>query len=405
MDGGGKSRRAADPAALGGMVSGSGLVALSRRSAFVRPVRLPDLARDEAQRILQVQAPQLFPLPPDDLACSFVWTDDVSPEGRLAIGLAARSETVRTAQAAAAQVGISVDRLLPVALGAPLVAQALDLRDGAVVTEDVEGLCIDIVADGSLRYSRVVPRPHDSEGIEAEVCRTFSIAKTPCGTIVAAGGLVFDGAHHTTPLSPLELLSHPPASLTGVSLEDRVEAEARVKRRQGSKVRLAMLASVAALAAVLLVGFDHGDAALQASQTTKTRKAAQARMDDLKSALYARMAAKQKALDTLGRALAPPQPFSDVLSVVSEAMPEGVWLTGVSLERGRPLQFRGTALNSALVSTLVDRMEAGDRFRDVKLLFANNAAIEGRQVVQFSITAHSIGNLPLVEKKKKGTRP
>ena len=46
------------------------------------------------------------------------------------------------------------------------------------------------------------------------------------------------------------------------------------------------------------------------------------------------------------------------------------------------------------------------RFRNVQLIFANNAEIEGTPVVQFAITAHVVGNFPLVDDagKKRTSR-
>ncbi|MCH7945413.1 MAG: hypothetical protein IIC73_05280, partial [Armatimonadetes bacterium] len=45
-----------------------------------------------------------------------------------------------------------------------------------------------------------------------------------------------------------------------------------------------------------------------------------------------------------------------------------------------------------------------DRFTEVKLAYASNSDIEDTEVVQFSVTAHVVGNLPLVEKKSSRRR-
>ncbi len=78
-------------------------------------------------------------------------------------------------------------------------------------------------------------------------------------------------------------------------------------------------------------------------------------------------------------------------------MPEGAWLTGLTWERGKPIQIRGTALNSDLVSELIASLAVNERLRDVELQYANDGEIETTPVVQFNVTAHVVGNLPLAE--------
>ncbi len=71
------------------------------------------------------------------------------------------------------------------------------------------------------------------------------------------------------------------------------------------------------------------------------------------------------------------------------------------MERGKPLTFRGTAISDQAVKTFLDGLAVTDRLREVKLLFANNATIEETPVVNFSVQATLVGNLPMVEKEKK----
>ena len=71
------------------------------------------------------------------------------------------------------------------------------------------------------------------------------------------------------------------------------------------------------------------------------------------------------------------------------------------MERGKHIQIRGTAKTSETVAEYIRALQAEPRFRDVRLVFANNAAIETNQVVQFSVSAFPVGNLPLIEFGKK----
>jgi hypothetical protein len=103
---------------------------------------------------------------------------------------------------------------------------------------------------------------------------------------------------------------------------------------------------------------------------------------------------------SLDLAFEPKQRLGDVTFLVNNLCPEGLWLTGLTIERGKLALIRGTAINGEAVYKYLDRLTTQDRFRDVKLVFANNGQIEKVSVVQFSISAHVVGNLPLAEAKK-----
>ena len=108
--------------------------------------------------------------------------------------------------------------------------------------------------------------------------------------------------------------------------------------------------------------------------------------------------AQQSALST---AFSPAQPISDISSVITDSLPTGAWLSALSVERGKPVEVRGAAKESADVSHFVDALAASPRFRDVKLVFANNATIGKTSVVEFDVTAWCVGNLPMPAPEKK----
>jgi Tfp pilus assembly protein PilN len=94
-----------------------------------------------------------------------------------------------------------------------------------------------------------------------------------------------------------------------------------------------------------------------------------------------------------------------VATVAANAVPEGVWLTGMSLDRGKPLQIRGSAKTNEQVADYVQQLSSSERLRDVKLVFSNNNTIGDTPIVQFSISAHVIGNYPLADtEQKRGSR-
>lgn len=380
------------------------LVALSRRTAFIRAYRVPNTSRAEVGRILDVQIGQLFPIPSSEVSYDFHLTDDVDQEGRLAIVAAVRSSDLVAMFDQARLAGLNVVQVVPAALGSALLAKQLGQPSGAVVQRLADGLAIDIVSNGELRYSRLTPVPESALNIEAEVSRTFAAAVLPCCPTIAAGGLVLPEADATTDRWSIEYL-------LGASLDIHIQTPAQraaielVETRR--RTRLALLIFLASLLVLTFAYFRWSDAAaLRAkSEATWTREIAQAkriRDENIKTS-----SALVDMQGKLQRAFAPAQGIGDVVTIASNAVPSGIWLTGISLERGKALSIRGTAKTSELVAQYQQALIADPRFRDVTLVFATVSKIDEIPVYQFSISAFPVGNLPLVDpdagKKKKAT--
>jgi Tfp pilus assembly protein PilN len=371
------------------------IVALSRRTSFVKAVRVPDVPKAEVARVLQLQVGTLFPVAGAQLALDFILTDDVSPEGRLAVVAATRVETLSQLVDDAQVAGASLHQVVPVAFGSVLLGQSLGLRDCAVVEHAAEGLCIDIVSEGKLAYSRVAPFPKTSAELEAEVCRTFAIAKKPCGDTIAAGGLAFDGADHLvkTRVSEAFLL---PGVHVPLSLELPEAAAARARKRVRTRARTAILLWLAVFVVALLVYFDRADAAAEIRRGEARWAADLRKLRSAKSTAETRRNKVAALGTTLMGAFEPAQKPYDVLTVVSNAVPDNTWLTGVTFERGKPLLIRGSTTSNEGVTTYLNRLKGDPRFRDVRLVFANDTTVERVTIVQFSISAHVVGNFPLV---------
>lgn len=375
-------------------------VALSRRNVFVRTIRVPDLSRDEVSQILRVQSSQIFPIPAAEAAIDFQLTSDVGPDGRLAIVAAARSDHLARIRESLGEHSLSIERVLPVSIGSMLVAEETGVSDGAVVQHDPEGLAIDIIQGGILRYSRVCPVPADSEALSAEVCRTFGIAKIPCKSIIAAGGLVLADADHSIEKKSLEALGDPRHVLQ-LDLEPAEEVSRREQARSTGRQRFALLASVAAVIAGVLVGWDRTEDFATAKRIDASRRAEIKQIEDIRSAMTSKATSSESVVLTLMQATRPAQQITDVLSVIADKVPDGLWLTGINFERGKPLIFRGTSKTNESVTELVSALEKTSRLKEVRLVFANNATIETAPVVQFSISAQIEGDVPLVDQKEK----
>lgn len=378
-------------------------VAPSRRLAFIRSIRVPNVSDEEVRQILGIQIGQHFPVGAEELAYDFISTQDVNFEGKLIVVAAIKTETRKEIDAAAQAAGLRVSRVVPVAFGAQLVAKEAGLENCAVVSDTSEGLAIDIIVDGVLRYSRVVPMPDSEPAIEGEIRRTFQaagVAPSPVLGVGKFGSLPGATKAETSPLAALSLAGPTAVPIELVLPEARRKAEElQVSRRQ----RLALAAIAVAVLMGAFLWLERSDQVTQARQVESNWnskiRAAQTKLNDAEKL--------RDGVDvvnaSLTRAFTPSQPMSDVLSVATNLAPTGVWLTGFNLERGKPLTIRGAAMNNPAVASYVDMLANSGRFRDVRLIFANEAQIEGIPVVQYSIQAHVIGNFPMVEQNQRRT--
>ncbi len=377
------------------------VVALSRRCAFVRTTRLPDAPKADVAKILQLQLDNLFPVASSNLAVDFVMTSDRNVDGRLAIVVAAPTEIIEEVRNELRH--LNIERIIPLAIGAELMAANLHLESAAIIEDCEEGLSIDVIESGHLRASRVVPKPANATEIQSEIAKAFAMAKVQSAQVVAAGDLLFDGLTQSVADSSLSAISLNPPDL---HLEPPQVSAKRLEQQVSSRRTLAFGAWILAVLVVSCVWLIW---AREVRDTEVIEAEWNARIKNLKDskALANSRKVKLAALDTtLDRAFEVKQPLSDVATVFTLYAPQGLWLTGMSLERGKDGTVRGIATTNEMLSKYLEALAEDPRFRDVKLLFANNSDIEGQPVVNFSITAHIVGNFPLIEaeKKKKGSR-
>lgn len=397
VDGAGAVHEAADLTGLKGRVSGNAIVLLGRRSSFVRAVRLPNARSSEIAAIARLQATQIFPSVQGELAFGHVSTNDVSSEGRLTLLVAAPVATLERIYAEAQPAGIRVMGALPISLGAVPLARAANVDHGAVADMGVDGLGIDLVHAGCLVYSRPAS---DAGDIAAEFDRAFLAAQIPPGPRILAKGLSGEGAILTSQ-STVEALIGTAHEFESATLELPSEVRRRERATVNNRARLAILVAVAAMVVCFLIWNDRQEA------LGKVKKAQALFTKDLRGLTNRRESALRtasnvkSALAEVKRAFEPVQPMSDVINVISNSVPADVWLTGVNYERGKPLLLRGVARSNEAVGVLLDTLTANERFRDVKLVFANQAMIESTNVVQFSMSAHVVGNLPTVKTKQE----
>lgn len=386
--------------ALGGAIQGRKnlLVALSRRTAFLKAVRLPALSKSELRQALRFSISQHVPLEPTETAFDTVATSDTDADGRLTVIGAIRTGHLKNLHLELAAVGASARAVCPAAFGAAVLGGELGHADCEVVQRTTEGVAIDVVRAGATVCARLIP---DSAGLDlhAEIHRTCAmIGGTPVHTI-AAGGLDLAGAGREVAGDTLAALSR--HAVTGFNLELPEVLEKRAKREVQGRSRFALLLCLAALCLAVMVYLDHEDANEERGRQQALINRDSKDGEDARRAATTKLAALEKRRAVLDQAFEPAQPIGDVMSLVSTLTPPGLWLTGANFERGKPFILRGTAMTNAAVESFLAALAVESRFRDVKLLFANNGKIEETPVVQFSITMHIVGNLPVVERAKK----
>jgi Tfp pilus assembly protein PilN len=404
------ARTTTDYSSLGsaGTVHGgkSVVLGLSRRSAFLRTVRVPNASIEDIRQVLMLRVADLFPLGPLELAVDFRLTDDINEEGRLAVVSAIPSPDLRRILGEARDAGFKVWGVLPVAFGSAAMARGLRQDNAAIVSRDQEGIGIDIVFHRELRHTRLVP---PSSGIEAEVCRTYSLAGIPCGEIIASGGVVLSEPDLEVRDSPLSALIETFPEKLGLNLRPPEDILAEKQKGHSQKVRTSVLLCTAALALLAFVVLDRSD---KANDVDIYRRKLQGKVNTLKKEQTQTESDAQTSItnwNTLKLAFQPAQKMGDVLAMVANRVPDGVWLTGLSLERGKPLVVRGTATSGDALAAYMQKLSHEPRLRDIHLVFANNGLIEQKNVQQFSLTAFPVGNLPLADpnskKKNAPTKP
>ena len=138
------------------------LVGVSRSLFFLKSIRLPKADLEDLRRIVGVQIGQIFPLPADQLAWDYLQNaDDDTAEGCLTIVASMRADDLRLLREQFAAAGIVPARILPVSLGAPVVAAHAGFPDALIIEPYGSGLALDVVQRGTVRFSRIVATAGD----------------------------------------------------------------------------------------------------------------------------------------------------------------------------------------------------------------------------------------------------
>ncbi|MEX2242943.1 MAG: PilN domain-containing protein [Fimbriimonadaceae bacterium] len=373
---------------------------LGRRFSFVRETRAPNADKSDLRLIVTLQLETLFPAMKTELAFDFEKGTNVHEDGIQTIVAAAQADSLRRALKDVETAGAKVAWTAPVAMGSERVARAQGHDDAIVVEQVGAALSLDVVRHGHVVYTRGVVDPESVEGRIEEVERTLAGYGLPTAAIIAVEGTDLGRDARVCQEGPLQAMAEYSATALNIELPEVVAR--KVRRQSQAKTRVAMFLWLAVLLAGGWVWAERSDAARNAASTTGKDQMDRAGLQDKIAQVDERLGAAEANRGHLVQAFAPSQPVSDVLKLFVNSVPDNAWLTGITFERGKPVLVRGTAVVPDAVTNYTTSLALENRLRDVQLLFANNAEIEATPVVQFSISAHAIGNLPLVDLKKKG---
>ncbi|MBS1706510.1 MAG: PilN domain-containing protein [Armatimonadetes bacterium] len=371
-------------------VRGEPIVAVSRKHVFTRSLRLPDLPKSEARKILMLRLTDIFPLPAGDLAFDFHFLDDRDEDGRMAVVAAIPKSLYRDILADLKVAGITPYCLVPTSLGTVLNERAAKEHATILVDSTDDSVGIDVLVNGALKSSKLLPATM-ADVLPEELSKVQALTS-------GLNPVMYTTSQQPHSL-PSELTQSPLETLSKANVDFALEPIEEVAKREAAESnRLTRTTAFLWIATFLLgaVIWDQRsrDSALVQKDTTKMNKRveiATATLDQAKTAL-ATLTSQKQVLD-LG--FAPKQPISDVAMIMANLTPSSIWLTGLSIERGKEAQIRGTSTQPNGVTAFVKNLSGQRRFRDVRLIFANNSDQGGTPVIQFALSAHVVGNLPM----------
>ncbi len=377
------------------------IVAVSRRNAFVRAIRVPNAGRPEVAQALTMLVGQHFPVIASDLAYDFRLGPPAEDGGRWAIVGGVRLDSLRKLFTDAQAAGIKIKAVTASAFGSWNLAKSMNLTDAVVMEITDEGLAVDVIVDGELRHSRVVPIPNTETGPAEELSRTLAMAEVSQTTVVGASGLDYSILDQKTQTKTLESFATS-GEVLNIEPPEFVIARKLKIQRQAAAQRIAV--SAVALAIAGFIFFQRtGQAAAASAEEAKWQRIMQKEKSALGTA-RTEVTKAEKRITSLDRAFSPAQRLTDVITVISNRRPDNIWLTSLKVERGKPIQLRGMSKDEVAVGLYAGNLSpdaTGMRLRNAHIDFANASKIEETSIVNFSMSAHAVGNLPLEDKDAK----
>jgi Tfp pilus assembly protein PilN len=383
----GQSKEGATLGSIEGIQGKTAVLLLSRKMILSRVVSLPDAQKSDALVALKMKVGDIFPFQASDLAFDFLPTPSRDNNGRVCQVFAVKTSDIQSALSLTEELNITVHSILPAQ--ATIIGQAANdnLANAIYVERFGDTFNLDVVVDSKLVASKSIT----TTTYDLELQRAAVLAP---GAPVLGVGIPFDrNEQRLSGIHATRLFEINPA----IDLEPESYRQKKQDKERAKRHRFSYLVFMAGVTIALVAYTNMGDEAEKIAKQKKSlnNKVKLAKLSN-ESATLERDSYKPQA-DQLKLAFQPAQKMSDVIKLSSMLLPKDAWLSSLSLDRGKPLQIRGTAKNSEAVSAYLKELTKQKRLRDVRLLFANSGDIEGAPVVQFSITAFPVGNLPIIE--------
>ncbi|MEI8281677.1 MAG: PilN domain-containing protein [Armatimonadota bacterium] len=377
---------------IDGVNGKTAILLMSRRLILQRSIALPDAQKEDVLVALKMKLADVFPIPASELAFDFIPTTERNDQGRICNVFAARNADVDEIIEICSKANITIHQIVPAQALTIKVAEQNAVSNGIFVERFGDFVNLDVFHYGDLVSSKLV----SLDLLDNEIARMKAL--TGDSTKMFAYNVNLDGQEQK--LASPYINDYFKSGLT-LDLEPEDYRSARTEKIRKTRHKNCYMMFLVGLAIAAFVGNDYSERMSEmAKQELKYKKQSKTALTQTEND-EAKAKKQQPAADQLTKAFLPAQKSSDILKAISILLPTDTWLTGVTFERGRTIQIRGTSKSPTLVSNFVSGLTKQKRFRDVRLMYANGGDIQGIPTVQFSINAFPVGNLPILETGKK----
>lgn len=370
----------------------SAIIMLSRRLVLQRSVPLPDAQKSDALIALKMRLADIFPIPASELAFDFLPTTEKNENGRVCNVFAARTSDIAEVIEQCQRLGIQIQQIVPSQAVTLKVAEQQAVSSGVFAERFGDFVNLDAYRYGDLVASKLVTL----NALDTEVSRM--IAMTGDGSKVFAYNVTLNGSEQKLSVPFIETYAQSPLA---IDLEPEEYRLARDEKARAGRHRFCYLIFMLgiAVAGVAADNYMTNADAYAKAKATYDKRTKKIKLTTDKAVSEANKLKPQA--DQLVKAFEPAQQPADILKVVSSCVPKETWLTGLTFERGKILQIRGTAKRATLVSAYLLKLTEQPRLRDVRLVTVNGGDIDGIPTVQFTMSAFPVGNIPMIDTGKK----
>ncbi len=211
-----------------------------------------------------------------------------------------------------------------------------------------------------------------------------------------------------TGLALLALLSHKDSSTACPSI-NLVPPEVVIEAQRSRRLRVMQGVGTGFGVLLLAAGYIGWQSLQERAEEVARVRAAQQTVQQVQrqaDTISKKVKTLEEQIELLEPTLNPSATYLDILNDMVQRMPEGLWLTGITLEKGKPLVLRGTATGNGPIAQFTSDLGKSPYLQAVTLTYANEATIGNTKVVQFGITAQIRGNKPKPQRVRRArTRP